>query len=339
MGYGIYAVILAMIVAFSTGIVVSWRFISKEGVNIRLTLLHGDIRKRVVNYTLIAAGIAIADLVVWERSEVFFLAKFARSEDVAFYSLAFSLSATILNFLPGAVAGVLMPMISQRRGASDEGDIDRLFVVGTRYIAMFALPIGVGAGVLAVPFVSLLYGPSYMPAAGALQILLIGAVFGTITRASASVLYGTAHHGFLLKMGCAFAVVNIILDIALIPRFGVLGAAVANSTVQVMVAILANYYVCRIRGVSYPIRDIFRASVASAGMVLLILPLRSASHGYINLFISVLLGCVLYFALLVLLRFFQSRDIELLLTFSNPLPAWAKDRYLTLVRSLPYRKL
>jgi O-antigen/teichoic acid export membrane protein len=339
MDYGIYAVILAMIIAFSAGIIVSWRFVLGEGVSIRLTLLHGDIGKRVIKYTLIAAGIAISNLVVWERAEVFFLAKFARSQDVAFYSLAFSLSTTILNFLPGAVAGVLMPMISQRRGASDEQDIDRLFVAGTRYIAMLSLPIGVGAGILAVPLVSLLYGPSYLPATRALQILLVGAVWGTIARASASVLYGTAHHGFLLKMGAAFAVVSVVLDIVLIPQFGVLGAAVANSTVQIMESILVKYYVCRTRNVPYPIKDVFRAAAASAGMALLIVPLSFALDGYINIFISVALGSISYFALLILLRFFDARDIELLLSFSHPMPAWAKDKYLTLVKSFPTRKI
>jgi O-antigen/teichoic acid export membrane protein len=81
-----------------------------------------------------------------------------------------------------------------------------------------------------------------------LQILLIAVIFGVLGQASRSALLGVEAQGFLLKTGLAAAAVSIALDFLLIPRWGAVGAAVANTLVQAGWALtLFGYTLQRIR--------------------------------------------------------------------------------------------
>jgi len=71
----------------------------------------------------------------------------------------------------------------------------------------------------------------------ALELLAAGAsdvavLFGVIGQASRSALLGMEAQGRLLKTGVAAAALSIALDFLLIPRWGAVGAAIANTTVQ-----------------------------------------------------------------------------------------------------------
>jgi Na+-driven multidrug efflux pump len=57
-------------------------------------------------------------------------------------------------------------------------------------------------------------------------------VFGVLGQASRSALLGMEAQGRLLKTGLAAAVLSIALDLVLIPRWGAVGAAIANTIVQ-----------------------------------------------------------------------------------------------------------
>jgi O-antigen/teichoic acid export membrane protein len=83
------------------------------------------------------------------------------------------------------------------------------------------------------PFIiRLLYGAEYSGAGIVLQILLVAVLFAVLGQASRSALLGMEKQSWLLKTGLVAAVFSIGLDVVLIPRYGAIGAAVANTTVQ-----------------------------------------------------------------------------------------------------------
>jgi O-antigen/teichoic acid export membrane protein len=97
---------------------------------------------------------------------------------------------------------------------------------------MLTLPICLFGIPLAPTIVRVVYGPAFGPAAVVLQILLVSLIFSVLGQASQSALLGVESHRWLVKTGIAAAVLSIGLDLALIPRWGAIGAAVANTTVQ-----------------------------------------------------------------------------------------------------------
>jgi stage V sporulation protein B len=201
------------------------------GINWR-TPLPANLRSRVRRYNLALAALIVLNAVVWERSEILFLGRFHDAAQVSFYAVPFALTERVVDLLPGAILGVLLPGLSFVQGGSDPSRFSAVFSNALRYLAMLTLPICLFGIPLAPAVIRLLYGPQFGDAVIVLQILLVSIVFGVLGQASRSALLGMERQGFLLKSGVVAALASLALDFALIPRWGAIGAAIANTVVQ-----------------------------------------------------------------------------------------------------------
>ncbi|MDT3394910.1 MAG: polysaccharide biosynthesis C-terminal domain-containing protein, partial [Bacillota bacterium] len=108
----------------------------------------------------------------------------------------------------------------------------------------------------------------------------------------------------------AGAVVNLVLNIPLIIKFGVFGAAVSTIIAELVVTGIQVYYV----GQEFSIRMLFRGSwrywAAGIPMFVIVYLLdMKLSISLINLVIEVSLGIIIYFGLLVIMRTPILKDI------------------------------
>ncbi len=173
------------------------------------------------------------DAIVWQRSELFFLGAWAPAQQVAFYSLAFGLAAMAMKLLPGTLVGLLIPMMARSEGSGDRQATARVFTRSCRAMAMLAVPVAVGGALLSAPLVELLYGKDYLPVAPLLSVLLAaGALVMIYGYPASSLLYSTGGERFLVRVGVSVAILNLILDVALIPSWGARGAVAANALAQ-----------------------------------------------------------------------------------------------------------
>src|SRR5207249_6705609 len=132
-----------------------------------------------------------------------------------FYAVPFALTERVVDLLPGAILGVLLPGLSYAQGASDSGRFTSIFSGAIRYLALLTLPICLFGIPLAPAVITLLYGPDFAGAVIVLQILLISVVFGVLGQASRSALLGLERQAWPLKTGAIAAVGSIGLDLLL----------------------------------------------------------------------------------------------------------------------------
>jgi O-antigen/teichoic acid export membrane protein len=127
--------------------------------------------------------------------------------------------------LPGlAVNYVLYPTYARQGGAGAARDARRILPRVAIIPAIVALPLGVAA-IFVIPFA---YGEAFRPAIVPTWILLFGLAGVGVTGVTTAFLYGDGRPGLnSLGLGTGL-VVTVVLDILLIPRFGILGAAVAS---------------------------------------------------------------------------------------------------------------
>ena len=136
-----------------------------------------------------------------------------------------------------------------------------------------------------------------------------------------TLLYSAEDLGFVLKWGCAAAAVNVLLDLALIPGHGALGAAWANGLAQSFAAISIWARVL----VRYPVRidkpvllRLVAATLAMSVVVLGIVAMPLSS--LMKLSFAIPAGAIVF---LVTSRFFmvlQKDDRRRLLILSALLP-------------------
>ena len=114
-----------------------------------------------------------------------------------------------------------------------------------RYLLAISLPAALGVTLLAEPILHLLYGEAFRTAAYTLSVLVLTLIPYGIVRYHAYVLVGANHQRIDLAINVVMSILNILLNLVLIPRYGHLGAAIATFVSICAYGILQYGYLLR----------------------------------------------------------------------------------------------
>ena len=159
------------------------------------------------------------------RTDLFLVNYFLGPAAVGIYSVAVGL-AERLWLISQTASTVLLPRVS----ASTDPDWRRRFTpLITRTVLIMVLPAALLIGILARPLVALLYSDTFLGAVRPLQILLIGIVTFSLSRVLAQDIAGRGEPLLNTYTSALALVVNVILNLLLIPLWGIQGAAWASA--------------------------------------------------------------------------------------------------------------
>lgn len=188
-------------------------------------------------------------------------------QEVGWYNAAARLS--VLAMIAGnLVRNAFLPALA---GVAGEGE--KRSAYGDTYGAVLAFlgaPIAVFGILFAAPMLALLFGHAYTPATMALAILMAscGAHYWALTYTTAALAWD--REKTLAKVVAVSAAVNVVLNFALIPRFGIEGAATATLVSQALVGIvMMTVYRRMVPSLNVPaiVKAIAAACLAGAGAV------------------------------------------------------------------------
>lgn len=124
---------------------------------------------------------------------------------------------------------------AQSRAFAGEGDLQGLLRDYGALSAAVGVPIAVLGPLMAGPLLSLLFGPEYLPATFAFRCLLVTAGVMFLSSCYGSNLLASGRQSLYLAGVGLGTLVNLVLNIALIPRFSLDGAAVATLSAEAAV--------------------------------------------------------------------------------------------------------
>ena len=204
--------------------------------------------KNLLKYSwpLILSGLSI---VVYMKIDQVMLGSMIGNKSVGIYSAAVRISE-IWYFIPTSICSSVFPSIIEAK-ALDEGlyyrRIQRLFNIMTALALCLAVPMSF----LSTFVVTSLFGKGFAAAGSVLAIHIWTAVFVFLGVAQGSWdLTENLTKLSLLRM-VSGAVINIILNLLLIPRYSVLGAAMATVISQAFSSVLLNLVFKRTRVMFY----------------------------------------------------------------------------------------
>ena len=194
------------------------------------------LRKEFTRFANVAVLAVALSLIIGQRIEVFFLAHYSTEAQIARYSIPYSLLVMLL-WVPSAISLVFSPAVATLWGAREVDRIRSGFVrvVRLSLLAGFltaGLAIAVGA-----PLVELVYGSEFAHLRGVVFVLALAVPFVPIATLSSGVLRGIGRQWGLTLISAAAVVTDLVLAWLLVPRFDAVGAAVANTSAQVVWAI------------------------------------------------------------------------------------------------------
>jgi O-antigen/teichoic acid export membrane protein len=98
-----------------------------------------------------------------------------------------------------------------------------------RYNASISLIEVIGIALLAQEFIMLYYGNNYAGAVAPLLMLLPGVLGFALARPLIAIGQGSGQIGLMVKLTFVPALLNVILNVVLVPRYGIIGAGFATS--------------------------------------------------------------------------------------------------------------
>jgi O-antigen/teichoic acid export membrane protein len=267
--------------------------------------------RRLARFSVPFAAIGVLNWLVWRQSETMFLAHFRTAAETGFFDLAYRLPQTMLEFVPAAVWPLVMAGFSEiyTRNVDDlRRAIDRYY----RMLFLLCTPICVVGIVLGGRMIPILFGEAMSPAAIPTQVffgVFTISFFGTPLSMSLYVLEKTYVN---LIVYLCLAVVNVGLDLLLIPRFGVAGAVVPVALVTAaspfIYRVLIGRYVDNVR---IPVGFIGKCFLAS-GVVLVLVPVLRYITGPIQLAIAFAVAGVLIVLAFKMVRVLGKKELDML---------------------------
>ena len=215
----------------------------------RLTLCFDyELFKKSIGYG-IKPYLALVILSLNYRFDIFLVKYFLTNTDVGYYSLAVSI-ANKLWYLPSAVG-----IITYAKVASlDSEQANKLTPKACRNTLLASFIVGIvlfWAGRFLIPLV---YGQAYMPSISAFMVLLPGVLAMTIYVTLHSDLAGRGRPEITLYVFSGALAVNIALNLFLIPKMGIEGAALASTVSYTAGSVVLGYIFSRLTNTK--LRDI-----------------------------------------------------------------------------------
>jgi O-antigen/teichoic acid export membrane protein len=160
------------------------------------------------------------------RIDQVLIGQMLNEKQVGIYSAAVRISE-VWYFIPFAISSSILPLLVESKKKSEALYLERL----RKYCNVLAL-VGIGFAVFiaiaAGPLTRLLYGPMYAGSAAVLRILIWSSIPMSIGGAWSNWMLLQNRTKSMFYFQVFGAAVNIILNLVLIPRFGIVGSAYAT---------------------------------------------------------------------------------------------------------------
>jgi len=166
------------------------------------------------------------------RATTAILGFFADAADVGVFSSAFRIGlVTSLGLF--AMNAWAAPLIAELHAAGDRAGLQRLIVLAARGVTAITLPPLILVVFFGEPVLGL-FGQEFTAGHHALIILVAGYALSALTGPVGFLLTMTGRHSSAMAVEIAMAILLLGLSVALIPPFGIEGAAIANAATAVI---------------------------------------------------------------------------------------------------------
>ncbi|MFQ5450014.1 MAG: lipopolysaccharide biosynthesis protein [Nitrospinaceae bacterium] len=249
---GIAGVLYAYILSTFVNIFVSAFMVRKEVVGPAAPPPWGEMKKLAwVSYwiTLFSFGLMVqSDVVMMNYFQV-------DNVRVGYYHLATGLGAMLAFVLTG-VGPLGLSILSSTHARESREGLSRVWCEIVGFAAFLTTPIFVFAFFNAEPLIAFVYGKPFAGAAAALSfyVVFLGAAAALGTDFTVSTLFILQKRKTALQSNIEGSVINVLLNLVLIPRYGELGAVAATGSVMVYMVIRQLYAIQK----EITIRPVFR---------------------------------------------------------------------------------
>ncbi|MBE6505274.1 MAG: flippase [Methanobrevibacter millerae] len=240
--------------------------------------------------------------IIYYSIDIVMLERIAGSYPTGIYNATYKL-ISVLTLFNSVYTSVIFPVMSKFY-KNNEKLLIIIFEKTVKYLLIIMIPLAIGTMIYSTDIIYLIYGQEYDAASSVLSILIwtvcllfVNGAFNTLLQSSHKEITTTKTYGIA-------ATFNIVLNLIMIPRFSVNGAAITTVLSDILILIIFSYvaYKMGIRPNKELYYDLMKIIIGSLilGVILYVLNL--------NIWVAVILGIIIYFIILILLKVFNDDD-------------------------------
>jgi len=224
------------------------------------------------------------------------------------YNAAYKIISVVL--IPGALISQSFYPAMSRGFKESTKELQRVFNKQMRITIIWAIPLVMGGIMLAPQIVYFFYGASFSPAILAFQFLIIMAGNIFLTTVLNQILVVAHQQKRLFFVNLLGAIINIILNIILIPILSLYGAALSTVATYFVLFLLTYLLVSRfteVRPININILTTFFITIIATAIMCFML--KNIQIYKLQLFPLVFMGAIIYFAVFLSAKIIISRIV------------------------------
>jgi len=294
LGFGAAGVLAARATGFGvaavTGLPIAW-LVLVRGARWNTAGKHSIIRT-LMHLSPAIVVIRLADM-LYTEFPVSLLGFFLATEQVAYYSLPVRI--TVMLQMP---AHALALAVAPRFAVSDprsRAAVRALFLGAMKTVLVVYVPVMFGIIALAPELLALAFGAKYLPSSGIMRVYavyLLAVAIGMLLALGLIYLGRARARAALMTV---IGLVNLGLDLVLIPRYGIMGAAIAVLITYVPTVLIWLVIACRTMELSFRQPAMLVVRVGLCGLIMGAgVYLVGHGAGVMRLIVAIVGGVVVY---------------------------------------------
>jgi O-antigen/teichoic acid export membrane protein len=232
-------VVAALLLGFRS-IGVSWAYAVAYGSAaalslfylIRYTPLFERIESRSMHRKLLTFSLPLmvttAMYTIFQNIDTFMIAYFLTEDIVGIYDVAYRLPS-FLRITLTAFGFLFLPTISKLHSSGESDEMQETYRTVSKWIFLPTLPMALVLVFYPELVITYTFGGEYVSGSGALTILAIGFFIHSVVGLSGEMLTAIGKTRTMMYDSLVVAAVNILLNLYLIPRYWMIGAAIATT--------------------------------------------------------------------------------------------------------------
>ena len=226
---------------------------------------------------------------------------------VGCYSPGYALGSILLMFL--SPFAVLLPAIlPEHYEKGDIAEVDKYLSYSMKYYLLLTIPAGVGMSVLSKPLLYIITTPEI--ALGGYMVtpfVCLGAIFMGMYGITNNILILEKNTMILGKLWIVVAISNIVLNLLLVPYLNILGAAIATLLCYILAFAVTAIASKKTMRLPFNTKELLKIVIASAIMGIVVYMMHPI--GIISVLISIVVGVIVYFAIIFILKAVTRKEI------------------------------
>ena len=240
---------------------------------------------------------------IYTSSDTTILGLYKGDYQVGLYSTSVKIY-NIVNTVVASVAWVVMPQLAANFAKRDYSQVNKLLKYSLNFIIVIGLPCLVGLNVITKEIILLIAGEAYLGAELSLRILTVSLACSFISGWIGNMMMLPAgKEKICLKSSIVSAVANIVLNLILIPIWGLNAAATTTAISELLGIVIKRPYIDKEIHID-GLKQMMAAPIAgSIGIVVVSIAIKCFIESpYLIAVLTILLSGIVYLTTLVLMK-------------------------------------